>query len=167
MGRPRRPGSSADQRSRESIWPPRRRSCSVTDFQKKVKAEPVEQGIGAPGRETNNHFAAIRKVRGRRSGSLGARGSREAEGLTMKITDISIRKVDHADPRYPDQNHVRPFVDVYLQRHVAGNLESRSMPEFRAKTPVEPAETQRRPDHGDRRYVQFPALPISGFRVAN
>lgn len=34
-----------------------------TDF-KKVKGKPVEQGIGSPGRETPNHFAAIRKYEG-------------------------------------------------------------------------------------------------------
>lgn len=34
-----------------------------TDF-KKVKGHPVEQGIGSPGRETPNHFAAIRKYEG-------------------------------------------------------------------------------------------------------
>lgn len=34
-----------------------------TDF-KKVKGKPVEQGIGSPGRETQNHFAAIRKYEG-------------------------------------------------------------------------------------------------------
>lgn len=34
-----------------------------TDF-KKVKGHPVEQGIGSPGRETANHFAAIRKYEG-------------------------------------------------------------------------------------------------------
>lgn len=34
-----------------------------TDF-KKVKGKPVEQGYGAPGRETENHFASIRKYEG-------------------------------------------------------------------------------------------------------
>lgn len=33
------------------------------DF-KKVKGEPVEQGIGSPGHENSNHFAAIRKYEG-------------------------------------------------------------------------------------------------------
>lgn len=33
------------------------------DF-KKVKGKPVEKGIGAPGRETQNHFNAIRKYEG-------------------------------------------------------------------------------------------------------
>lgn len=33
------------------------------DF-KKVKGHPVEQGIGSPGRETPNHFNAIRKYEG-------------------------------------------------------------------------------------------------------
>ena len=33
------------------------------DF-KKAKGKPVEQGIGSPGRETDNHFAAIRKYEG-------------------------------------------------------------------------------------------------------
>lgn len=33
------------------------------DF-KKVKGQPVEQGIGSPGRENSNHFAAIRKYEG-------------------------------------------------------------------------------------------------------
>jgi hypothetical protein len=31
-----------------------------TDF-KKIKGKPVEQGIGAPGRESENHFRAIEK----------------------------------------------------------------------------------------------------------
>lgn len=34
-----------------------------TDF-KQVKGKPVEQGIGSPGRETPNHFNAIRKYEG-------------------------------------------------------------------------------------------------------
>ena len=33
------------------------------DF-RKIKGKPVEQGIGSPGRETENHFAAIRKYEG-------------------------------------------------------------------------------------------------------
>lgn len=33
------------------------------DF-KKVKGQPVEQGIGSPGRENHNHFSAIRKYEG-------------------------------------------------------------------------------------------------------
>lgn len=33
------------------------------DF-RKLKGQPVEQGIGSPGRETPNHFAAIRKYEG-------------------------------------------------------------------------------------------------------
>lgn len=33
------------------------------DFEKK-KGVPIEQGIGAPGRETNNHFSGIRKYEG-------------------------------------------------------------------------------------------------------
>lgn len=33
------------------------------DIEKK-KGAPVEKGIGSPGRETNNHFAAIRKYQG-------------------------------------------------------------------------------------------------------
>lgn len=33
------------------------------DF-KKVKGRPVEQGIGSPGHENHNHFAAIRKYEG-------------------------------------------------------------------------------------------------------
>lgn len=33
------------------------------DFQKK-KGTPIEQGIGSQGRETHNHFAAIRKHEG-------------------------------------------------------------------------------------------------------
>lgn len=35
-----------------------------TDF-KKVKGKPVEQGIGAPGRESDNHFRAIEKYEGK------------------------------------------------------------------------------------------------------
>ncbi len=31
---------------------------------KKVKGKPVERGIGSPGNETQNHFAAIRKYEG-------------------------------------------------------------------------------------------------------
>jgi hypothetical protein len=31
------------------------------DF-KKVKGQPVEQGIGSPGRETGNHFASLKKA---------------------------------------------------------------------------------------------------------
>lgn len=31
---------------------------------KKVKGQPVEMGIGSPGRETNNHFAGILKYEG-------------------------------------------------------------------------------------------------------
>lgn len=31
---------------------------------KKIKGKPQELGIGAPGRETPNHFAAIRKYEG-------------------------------------------------------------------------------------------------------
>lgn len=34
-----------------------------TDFEKK-KGVPVEQGIGAPGRESRNHFMALRKHEG-------------------------------------------------------------------------------------------------------
>lgn len=33
------------------------------DF-KKIKGHPVEQGLGAPGRETENHFRAIGKYEG-------------------------------------------------------------------------------------------------------
>lgn len=33
------------------------------DFQKR-KGTPIEQGLGSPGRETPNHFAAIRKYEG-------------------------------------------------------------------------------------------------------
>ncbi|QQN62121.1 hypothetical protein JIR23_21215 [Bradyrhizobium diazoefficiens] len=29
-----------------------------------IKGRPVEQGIGAPGRETENHYASIRKYEG-------------------------------------------------------------------------------------------------------
>lgn len=31
---------------------------------KKVKGVPQEMGVGSPGRETNNHFSAIRKYEG-------------------------------------------------------------------------------------------------------
>lgn len=34
-----------------------------TDFQKR-KGQPVEQGIGSQGRETHNHFVALRKHEG-------------------------------------------------------------------------------------------------------
>lgn len=34
------------------------------DHRKTRRGEPIEQGYGAPGRETENHFSAIRKYEG-------------------------------------------------------------------------------------------------------
>ena len=34
------------------------------DFQRDRNGNPIEQGIASPGRETSNHFAAIRKYEG-------------------------------------------------------------------------------------------------------
>lgn len=53
-----------------------------TDF-KKVKGHPVEQGVGSPGRETNNHFTAIRKHEGE-------------EAYQAAIEDLWKRNPDHA-----------------------------------------------------------------------
>lgn len=53
------------------------------DF-KTVKGHPVEQGIGSPGRETNNHFAGIRKYEG-------------DEAYQAALADIWKRDPDHAE----------------------------------------------------------------------
>lgn len=35
------------------------------DFQRNRQGQPVEQGIGSPGHETENHFKALEKAEGR------------------------------------------------------------------------------------------------------
>lgn len=32
----------------------------------------------------------------------------------MPITDVTVKKIDHSDPTYPDPIKDRPFTDVYL-----------------------------------------------------
>jgi hypothetical protein len=41
-----------------------RNKLNEPSFTRDKNGKPVEQGIGAPGRETGNHFASIRKYEG-------------------------------------------------------------------------------------------------------
>jgi hypothetical protein len=50
---------------------------------KKVKGQPIETGIGSPGRENGNHFAAIKKYQGE-------------DAYQEALTDIWKRDPDHA-----------------------------------------------------------------------
>lgn len=61
LGDPERGGSPAKQKAHIDA---EERIVFGTDFQKRRDKTPIEQGIGAQGRETNNHFSGIRKYEG-------------------------------------------------------------------------------------------------------
>ena len=48
----------------------------------------------------------------------------------MIIIDLSVRKMDHADPRYPDPMPERPFTDVYLLTAKTDDGEDHECPFF-------------------------------------
>jgi len=60
LGDPEKGGSIAKQKAHLAA---EEKIVFGADFQKK-KGVPIEQGIGSPGRENPNHFAAIRKNEG-------------------------------------------------------------------------------------------------------